>query len=89
MEKELNRNLNGHVVFLMINSILLSFWKKGDGNDRLGFICSVDIGGREVPDSWDDALEFLHNDYANAMVIRALPEILHYKVVIVTVSGVG
>ncbi|KAL9961802.1 hypothetical protein ACROYT_G030823 [Oculina patagonica] len=58
-----------------------------NGDDRLDFLCSVDIGGKKVPDSWGKALELLKHNYANAMVIRAIPEILHYKVVIVTVHG--
>ena len=38
--------------------------------------------------SWSKALDLLKQNYANAMVIRSIPEILHHKVVIVTVHGV-
>ena len=36
-----------------------------------------------------DASEFLKKDYSNALVIRTVPEIFQYKIVIVTVYGVG
>ena len=70
---------------------LLSFleYNKEDNNDRLEFICSVDIDGEDVPESWDGAIQLLKINFANSMIIRrALPEILHCKVTIVTVYGV-
>lgn len=55
----------------------------------MNFICSADLGGAEVPESWDEALNLLEEQYANDLVIRSVPEIFQHKVVIVTVHGVG
>ena len=76
-------------LIIIIGAIFLCLPKKGDGSDRRDHICSIDLGEKEVSDSWYDALELLGKNYANEMVIRALPEVLHYKVVILTVYGVG
>ncbi|CAH3039627.1 unnamed protein product [Porites lobata] len=45
------------------------------------------MGGREVPGTWSEALEILRNNYANSLVIQALADALHYKLVIITVHG--
>ena len=47
------------------------------------------MGGRQVPRTWSEALEILQNDYANSLVIQALADALHYKLVIITVHGVN
>ncbi|CAH3041908.1 unnamed protein product [Porites lobata] len=47
------------------------------------------MGGREVPGTWSEALEILRNNYANSLVIQALADALHYKLVIITVHGVN
>ena len=47
------------------------------------------MGGRQVPRTWSEALEILQNNYANSLVIQALADALHYKLVIITVHGVN
>ena len=47
------------------------------------------LGGRQVPGTWSEALEILQNNYANSLVIQALADALHYKLVIITVHGVN
>lgn len=63
--------------------------KQHQGNDRLGFLCDVDMGEKEVPATWSDALTALKNNYANSLVISALADVLHYKILIVTAHGVN
>lgn len=58
-----------------------------NGDDRLAFLCETDLGGRQVPGTWPEALEILQNNYANSLVIQALADALHYKLVIITALG--
>jgi hypothetical protein len=57
-----------------------------EGNDRLSFLCEVDVG-QAVPSSWL-ALKLLRGTYANSLVISALAEVLKKDILIVTVHGV-
>ncbi|KAJ7381965.1 hypothetical protein OS493_037986, partial [Desmophyllum pertusum] len=36
------------------------------GNDRLAFLCEVDLGGQKVPATWSVALKILQKNYANS-----------------------
>ena len=58
-----------------------------EGNDRLSFLCEVDVG-QAVPSSWLEALKLLRGTYANSLVISALAEVLKKDILIVTVHGV-
>ena len=60
-----------------------------NGHDRLAFLRETDMGGRQVPRTWSEALEILQNNYANSLVIQALADALHSKLVIITVHGVN
>ncbi len=46
-----------------------------EGNDRLSFLCEVDVG-QAVPSLWLEALKLLRGTYANSLVISALAEVL-------------
>lgn len=64
------------------------FTKQNEGNDRLAFLCEVDLGGKEVPPTWSEAVKMLRNNYANSVVISAFAEIMHYSLLIITAHGV-
>ena len=70
-------------------SLSVSLNEQHQGNDRLGFLCDVDMGKKEVPATWSDALAALKNNYANSLVISALADVLHYKIFIITAHGVN
>lgn len=55
----------------------------------MSFLCSLDLGDTDVPDSWEKALDILKKNFANSMVVRTIPELFHHEVVVVTVHGVG
>ena len=42
-----------------------------------------------MPGTWSEAFEILQNNYANSLVIQALADALHYKLVVITVHGVN
>lgn len=65
------------------------FITQENGHDRLAFLCETDMGGRQVQRTWSEALEILQNNYANSLVIQALADALHYKLVIITVHEVN
>lgn len=44
------------------------------------------MGGRQVLGTWSEALEILQNNYANLLVMQALADGSHYKLVIITVA---
>jgi len=47
----------------------------------------MDVDG-EMPNSWEDALDFLKDNCANELVIGTAPDALHYTVTAITVYGV-
>lgn len=55
----------------------------------MSFLCDVDLGNRQLPSTWPEALAMLKESYANSTVIAALAEVLHQKILIITVHGVG
>jgi len=69
------------------NKIYFCLAEKDNGEDRLNFLCEVDVGGN-VPESWEEALALLRKNYANDMVVRCIPQIFGRRVVILTVTGV-
>ena len=79
------------VLIVIIEISLRSpFITQENEDDRLAFLCETDLGGRQVPPgTWSEALEILQNNYANSLVIQALADALHYKLVIITVHGVN
>lgn len=79
--------MTAHGVQELLFNYLHDHRYEDNGNDRRDFLCSLDIGGERVPKLWSEALKLLKHSYANAMVIRSVPEILNHKVVIVTVHG--
>lgn len=62
-------------------------FKQEDGSDKLEFICDVDLG-RDVPTSWEEALDLLKNSFANELVLRTFPAVFDHCMVIITVYGV-
>ncbi|KAK3741499.1 hypothetical protein QZH41_002968 [Actinostola sp. cb2023] len=61
--------------------------KDHDGNDRMGFVCQLDVGDVDLPSTWLEVLDLLKENFATSMIIRALSEVLHQKIVIITVHG--
>ena len=55
----------------------------------MAFLCEVDLGGQKVPATWSVALKILQKNYANSVVISALADVKHYKIIIITVHGVN
>ena len=82
-------------MLLMVLTVIIEislgspFITQENGHDRLAFLCETDMGGRQVPRTWSEALEILQNNYANSLLIQALADALHYKLVIITVHGVN
>ena len=56
--------------------------------DWSSFVKQIWVVGK-VPGTWSEALEILQNNYGNSLVIQALADALHYKLVIITVHGVN
>ena len=54
----------------------------------MAFLCEVDMGGETVPAVWSEALKILQKNYANYVVISAFADVMHYKIMIITVHGV-
>ena len=42
-----------------------------------------------MPAVWSEALEILKKNYANSLVISAFADVMHYKIMIITVYGVN
>ena len=55
----------------------------------MAFLCEVDMGGKKVPPVWSEALKILQKNYANSLVISAFADVMHYKIMIITVHGVN
>lgn len=55
----------------------------------MAFLCDVDMGGEKVPAVWSEALKILEKNYANSLVISAFANVMHYKIMIITVHGVN
>ena len=55
----------------------------------MAFLCDVDMGGKKVPAVWSEALEILKKNYANSLVISAFADVMHHKIMIITVHGVN
>lgn len=55
----------------------------------MAFLCEVDMGGKKVPAVWSEALKILQKNYANSLVISAFADVMHYKIMIITVHGVN
>lgn len=63
-------------------------WLLLDGNDRLSFLCEVDVG-QVVPNSWLEALALMKRTFANSLVIGTLAEVVKRNITIITVHGVS
>ena len=52
------------MVLLVIIEISLGspFITQENGDDRLAFLCETDMGGRQVPGTWSEALEILQDN---------------------------
>lgn len=61
---------------------------QAQGNDRLSFVCELDLGDREVPSDWSKALALLKKNYVTSMLIKAFAEVTQHRVVIITENGV-
>lgn len=59
------------------------------GDDRMDFICEVDLGNHKVPSDWHKGLAVLRKNYVTSMVIQAFADCMRHKIVIVTENGVG
>ena len=55
----------------------------------MAFLCDVNMGGEKVPAVWSEALKILEKSYANFLVISAFANVMHYKIMILTVHGVN
>ena len=55
----------------------------------MAFLGDVDMGGEKVPAVWSEALKILEKNYANSLVISAFANLMHYKIMIITVHGVN
>jgi len=53
---------------------IFCFLFKHNGNDRMDFLCNVDLG-KKIPSTWKDALKLLHDNFANATVVRAFADV--------------
>ena len=42
-----------------------------------------------MPAVWSEALKILEKNYANSLVISAFANMMHYKIMIITVHGVN
>ena len=42
-----------------------------------------------MPAVWSEALKILQKNYANSLVISAFADVMHYKIMIITVHGVN
>ena len=71
--------------YFIVNNCLFGF--QSEGNDRLSFLCEVDIK-IQIPSSWMAALDLLRENYANSLIITTFAEIIKKDVKIVTVHGV-
>lgn len=49
--------------------------------------CVTYMGGEKVPAVWSEALKILEKNYANSLVISAFANVMHYKIMIITVHG--
>lgn len=55
----------------------------------MDFVCKLDVGNVDLPSTWLEVLHLLKENYVTSMIIRALSEVMHQNIVIITEHGVS